>query len=382
MFLLPFVVSSFAAALPQSIENELQYSGCRCFPGEKCWPNPEDWQSFNATINGRLVDTVPIGSVCHGSTFNPALCETTRAEYNNPDLHIQSSSSVMAPFWANQSCDVFSGRDDQCVKGTYIQYAVRVEEVSDVVKTIAFAKSKNIRLVVRNTGHDYLGKSTGSGALGLWMHHLKGFEVSDYKSKHYTGKAVTLGAGMLSQDATSKAHDLGLVIVGGNCPSVGLAGGYTQGGGIGPLTSRYGFGADQVLSWKVVTVDGKIREATPDKNSDLYWALSGGGGGTFGVVVSMTVKAHPEQRTASANLTFGSGDVTQDQFYRAVGEFHNTLPLLSAAGGVAIYVVQTLGFAMTPAMLPGATQDQLDLLFQPFLEKLQTMNISYGRRFV
>jgi FAD/FMN-containing dehydrogenase len=285
----------------------------------------------------------------------------------------------MAPFWANRSCDVFGNRDDQCVKGTYIQYAVRVEEVSDVVKTMAFAKSKNIRLVIRNTGHDYLGKSTGAGALGLWMHHLKGFEVSDYKSKQYTGKAVTLGAGMMSQDATAKAHDQGLTIVGGNCPSVGLAGGYTQGGGIGPLTSRYGFGADQVLSWKVVTVDGKILDATPEKNSDLYWALSGGGGGTYGVVVSMTVKAHPEQRTASANLTFGSSGVTEDQFYGAIGDFHEILPKLSSSGGVAIYIIQSTGFSLIPAMLPGATQKELDLFFQPFLKKLQGMNITYSK---
>jgi FAD/FMN-containing dehydrogenase len=76
-----------------------------------------------------------------------------------------------------------------------------------------------------------------------------------------------------------------------------------------------------------VTVDGKILDATPEKNSDLYWALGGGGdgtcgGGTHGVVISITVKAHPGQRPASAHSTFGSRWVTKDQFYHAVRAFH------------------------------------------------------------
>lgn len=377
-----FTASSFALSLPPVIDKGLSDQECRCFPGDECWPSQNTWETFNETVKGHLIDTTPIGSVCHGSAFDLELCSALRTNYHNAETHYRSSSSVMAPFWANRSCDAFSAPESPCTKGTYLQYAVKVESTADVMSTIEFATKHNLRLAIRNTGHDYLGKSTGAGALGLWMHHLKSFDVISYESQQYTGKSVKLGAGMLSVDATAEAHKYGLVIVGGNCPSVGLAGGYTQGGGIGPLTSRYGFGADQVLEWEVVTVNGELVKATRYNNSDLYWALSGGGGGTYGVVVSMTVRAYPDERAAAANLTFSALNTTQDHYYEAVEVFQRALPALSAAGGVSIYTVQSVGFGMTPAMLPGGKKEQLDEIFNDVRTTLETLNISYGKCFV
>lgn len=63
--------------------------------------------------------------------------------------------------------------------------------------------------------------------------------------------------------------------------------------GHGPLTSKYGLGVDQVLEYKVVTADGNLMVANNITNTDLFWALRGGGGGTFGVIVEATVKAYP-----------------------------------------------------------------------------------------
>ncbi|KAF2726629.1 FAD-binding domain-containing protein [Polyplosphaeria fusca] len=283
----------------------------------------------------------------------------------------------MAPYWANRSCDPFGARDEACVKGTYLQYAVQVESVSDITRTVQFAGSRNLRLVIRNTGHDYFGKSTGAGAIGLWMHKMNGFDAIDFNSSYYNGKAVRVAAGALSADTTAKAHQHGLAIVGGNCPSVGLAGGYTQGGGLGPLTSRYGLAADQVLEWNVVTVNGTLVKATPEQNTQLYWALSGGGGGTFGVVVSMTVKAYPEERTASANLTFSSAGVPAQTFFDILETFHSCLPTLSKAGGTAIYNIQQTGFALIPATLPGQGKDSLDSMLDPVITKLKSFNITY-----
>ena len=92
----------------------------------------------------------------------------------------------------------------------------------------------------------------------------------------------------------------------------------------------------------------------------------------------MTVKAYPEERTASANLTFVSAGVSQDVFYEAVEAFQRCLPGLSEAGGVAIYVVQSTVFALSPAMLPGSSKEHLDVMLEPALTKLQALNISYG----
>ncbi|KAF1831498.1 FAD binding domain protein [Decorospora gaudefroyi] len=353
---------------------------CHCSPNEPCWPTPQEWSTLNTTLQGRLIPTTPIGTPCHHPFYNEPLCTTLQSTYTDPTTHFQTSSSPMAPFWANRSCDPFAAPATPCKTGTYVAYAVRVESVSDITATLAFVRAKNIRLVIRNTGHDYLGKSTGKAALALWMHHLRGFDVLDaYTSQAYTGKAVKIAAGMMSDEVSARAHAHGLTVVGGNCASIGLAGGYTQGGGLGLLTSRYGFGADQVLEWEVVRVDGgELVKATPRVNPDLYWALSGGGGGTFGIVVSMTVKAYPEERSAAANLSFSSSGVALDVFYGAVAAFQNCLPALSEAGGVAIYVVQGTVFALSPAMLPGGSKESLDALIEPALVKLRSLNMSYA----
>lgn len=68
-------------------------------------------------------------------------------------ISYESSSSVMAPFFANQSCDPFQPRERPCELGNYVRYAVNASGASDIQRAIAFATSKNIRLVIRNTGH-------------------------------------------------------------------------------------------------------------------------------------------------------------------------------------------------------------------------------------
>jgi hypothetical protein len=80
--------------------------------------------------------------------------------------------------------------------------------------------------------------------------------------------------------------------VSGECSTVGLAGGYTRGGGHSALMSKYGLGADQVLEWEVVTADGKLCVANRKRNNDLYWALSGGGTYEARCCPSISTKLH------------------------------------------------------------------------------------------
>ena len=119
----------------------------------------------------------------------------------------------------------------------------------------------------------YLGKSTGAGALSVWTHYLKDIEFSDWSDKHYKGKAIKMGAGVQGFEAMAAAAAQGLVSVGGECPTVGVAGGYTQGGGHSALSTSFGLGADQTLEWEVVTASGKLVTASRTENEDLYWAL-------------------------------------------------------------------------------------------------------------
>lgn len=287
----------------------------------------------------------------------------------------------MAPFFANRSCDPFQPRSAQCVIGSYVQYAINVSSAADVSAGIKFATEKNIRLVIRNTGHDYLGKSTGSGALGLWMHHLKDIDFIDYHDSHYSGKAIKVGAGVQGFEVYAAADAHGLQVVGGECPTVGFAGGYTQGGGHSMLTSKHGMAADQTLEWELVTGAGEHVIANREQNSELYWALSGGGGGTYGVVISLTSKAHPDTPTSGANLTFTSGNTTLDKYYEAISAYHASLPAMVDAGVMSIEFFDNKSFAINPVTGPNITVEELRDFLQPLTDKLHELEIPYTSYF-
>ncbi|KAI1459599.1 hypothetical protein F4805DRAFT_455765 [Annulohypoxylon moriforme] len=356
---------------------------CRCFPGDSCWPTLAEWSSLNSTVGGRLVATVPIAASCHKSnlaSYDAEACQSLRDVWWFPETHVGTSSSPMAPFFANASCDPFTAPTDQCVIGAYVQYAIKAASVADYQVTLAFATEKNIRLVIRNTGHDYFGKSTGAGALALWTHSLKDTEsIDNYQSETYTGKALKLGAGISTLEAYQAADKAGAAIVGGSCATVGIAGGYSQGGGHGPLNSVFGLGANQVLEWEVVTARGQHLIASPTENSDLYWALSGGGGGTYAATISVTVRAHQLTKVSAAALNFTtSANVSTDLFNDAVKTFLLTLPALGEGGTWTAWLLASGVFSLAPIVGPNLDNEQLRALLEPTLSFLDKNGIAYN----
>ena len=186
-----------------------------------------------------------------------------------------------------------------CSIGTNPRYAVNATSAKDVQAAIAFAKNHNVRLVIKDTGHDILGRSDGYGSLEVWIRYLRTgitFEksfTSTCTKTNWTGSSMTIGGGYTWLDAYPVAKENGVVVVGGGTPSVGCLGGWMQGGGHGPASRQYGLGADQVLSAEVILANGSIITASACENSDVYFAIRGGGPGTYGVVTSTTIKAHP-----------------------------------------------------------------------------------------
>ncbi|TFY80846.1 hypothetical protein EWM64_g3161 [Hericium alpestre] len=104
---------------------------------------------------------------------------------------------------------------------------------------------------------------------------------------------LIVGAGIQDAEAYDFADANNITIAGGNDPGVGISGGWLQGGGHGILTNTMGLGVDRVLQFRVITPDGKYRVANGCQNEDLFYALRGGGGGTFGVVLESTTLASP-----------------------------------------------------------------------------------------
>lgn len=300
----------------------------------------------------------------------------------------------MAATVANETCDAFTPRSKPCTLGAMVLYAVNASSPDDFIQTIRFSQERNIRLVIRNTGHEYasssnnamlslimhpsyLGKSTGAGALSIWTHYLKDIDFLNYTNAHYTGPAMRMAAGVQGTDINKAAYLKGLVIVAGECSTVGPAGGFTQGGGHSALSSQYGLSADQVLEWEVVDGMGRFLTASPTQNPDLYWALSGGGGGTYGVVYSMTVKAFPDFPVTGVVIQFENKNPSSQCFFEAVGHYHRHLPTYTASGGMAIAQITHSTFLLTPLTLPVYTAVEAKRLLALFLQELHKLDISY-----
>ncbi len=235
--------------------------------------------------------------------------------------------------------------------------------------------------------HSFLGRSTGRGALGIWTHNLNSIEPRlNYSSPAYTGAAIRLGAGVQSAAAYAVAHRLGYRVVGGTCPTVGIAGGYSLGGGHSMLTPLHGLGADNVLEWEVVTADGTHTVASPRHHADLYWALSGGGGGTYAVVVAMTARMHRDDGpTHGARLFFNASSssssslspaAANDVFWGAVDIVQAEMAPI-ADSGASLSAVVFGGVLTLTLTAPGQPAQQVRGHLQRLLDHFGRHNASY-----
>lgn len=128
-------------------------------------------------------------------------------------------------------------------------------------------------------------KSTGIGGLAIWPHFMQDIQwIEEYSSPSYKGPAVKAHASVTVGQMYEEAAKRNPVIVGCSCTSVGFTRGYIQGGGTSTLSSFLGMGIDSVVDYEVITTKGEMVIASPKQNEDLYLALSGGGGGTCGIV--------------------------------------------------------------------------------------------------
>jgi hypothetical protein len=136
-------------------------------------------------------------------------------------------------------------------------------------------------------------------------------------------------------------------------------------------------GADQALEWELVTASGKIVTASPTKNVDLYWALSGGGGGTYGVVTALTVKAYSDGTVGGVRGGFVTEGISQDAYWNAIKFFHTLLPKLVNAGAHLTWIVQRTIFTLYEITIPEGTGEQIRTILAPFENHLKTNNIPY-----
>lgn len=265
-------------------------------PSDPDWPSPAQWEALRSRVHGRLLQPVSPGD---------------GPQSRNPFWLEEQPGATQSTGWV----DAWEARPSV--------YAVAAENAEDVAAAVDFARKHRLRLVVKGTGHDYLGRSNAADSLLVWTHPMREVTVHDRfvpqgaPPGHPALPAVSAQAGarwLEVYDQVTTNH--GRYVQGGGCASVGAAGGFPQGGGFGSFSKKFGTGAAGMVEVEIVTSDGRILTANEFQHPDLFWAVRGGGGGTFGVVTRITLRTHelPE--------TFGSVSGTlrarDDAEYRAL----------------------------------------------------------------
>ena len=158
---------------------------------------------------------------------------------------------------------------------------------TDIINAICWAQEKCVEIRIRNGGHNYEGYSIGDNVLVIDISRMNKLKLDKKKN------VIKIDGGVINSQIYELLGSEGYPFPSGTCPTVGAAG-LTLGGGWG-LSCRYlGLACDSLLSLEIIDYKGNILIANEKQNSDLFWACRGGGGGNFGVVVSMTFKV-PEK---------------------------------------------------------------------------------------
>ncbi|KAK7713249.1 hypothetical protein SLS64_004498 [Diaporthe eres] len=208
-----------------------------------------------------------------------------------------------------------------CWQGSVPTYYINASNVSDVQYALAWAKENGIPLSIKASGHDYMGRSGGRGSLMIWMAGFEGLEYDDAfvpegcSATVGASLVITAGSGVNMGAAYDFADEHNVTVVGGYATTISWSGGYVQGGGHSVLSPVYGLAADRVLQFKVVTPDGVLRTANACQHPDLFWALRGGGGGTFGIVLEATHQVEPVAPLVVASISFTANSTNLAPFY-------------------------------------------------------------------
>ncbi len=297
-----------------------------------CWPNATVWQIFNESIDGRLIVPEPSAAVCDGMTYNATGCSIAKAQWSNATWRSDQVGAMQNHNWENSSCSIFVN-SSTCNQGSVPVLAIDAISPEHVQAAVRFAVMNNLRLTIKSTGHDYLGRSTAAGSLLLWLHHMKNMTLIEQYSScglANVSNAVRIGAGAQWSQVYRWLSEFNLVAIGGASGTMSTVGGYLQGGGHSPLSRWKGMAADQVLEYDVVTADGQRQTVNACQNGDLFWALSGGGGGTYAIVLSAVIRTFPSPHIVAATYSVNAPNATR--YAKLIESFVKILPIVADAG--------------------------------------------------
>ncbi|KAK1757004.1 6-hydroxy-D-nicotine oxidase [Echria macrotheca] len=379
---------------------------CRAWPGSHDWPAADEWTKLNTSLNGALLRPDPPAAACYPSDarYNATTCRWLLGQARQTGFWIDDPLVVLTQWPQGSTCPAVMDAKGNCTRGGFPEYVVNATTAKHIQAAVNFARNKNVRLVIKNTGHDFGGRSMGGGSISVWVHPLKNIEfIPKYTTDSYEGMAVRVGAGVESWEMANFMAEHNITVL-TPATTVGMAGGWIAAGGHGGLTSKLGLGSDQVLSINVVTADGKFITADPDTNDDLWWALRGGGPSAFGIVTSVVMRAFPPIRSTSMSVGFsvnpnlpntarptsnatstagprlGSSTLTNvTAFWTGVKQTYRHCLQANALGGFCFSYIYPLGnssFTFTHSFsVPSITPTELTSLIQPLFDSLNTLGI-------
>lgn len=257
----------------------------RVRPSDPTWPGPESWVKLKAQVGGNLIDVTALSGSCPTDATSGSCVDALKNSRN--------------PFWIGDqpAGTEVAGWLDAWMSAPSV-YAIRARNATDVAAGVNFARENNLRLVVKGGGHSYLGTSNAPDSLLIWTRAMN--KVTMHEA--FVGKrcqrrvapvpAVSAEAGAVWMDLyTAVTTESGRYVQGGGCTTVGVAG-LIQSGGFGSFSKGFGTAAAGLLEAEIVTADGQVRIANPHSEPDLFWAIKGGGGGTFGVITRLTLRTY------------------------------------------------------------------------------------------
>eukprot|EP00121_Abeoforma_whisleri_P009866 Awhi_evm1s9084 len=198
-------------------------------------------------------------------------------------------------------------------------YSVEVKNVQDIQKAVRFANQNQLQVSVKSTGHSYSHSSMKDGSLMIWMANMdKVMELHstftpfncDPNGKEYEN--ILEFSGGISWGEIYEFLGADYNVIGGGCESVCASGGYIGGSGLSKMARKYGLGVDSVVQYELVTPRGRIVYVNAENRENLFWALRGGGGGSFGVVSKVWYQVFPKEDVHGFEVLVNPGLAASD----------------------------------------------------------------------
>ena len=327
-------------------------------PGDPDWPSDAAWDALRQQVHGRLIEVESPIDVCRADPSGEACAELFR-NLKNP-YYIRDHPALTQ---TSAYLDAWTSRPSE--------YAVAAEETADVVAAVNFAREHRVRLVVKGGGHSYIGTSNAPDSLLVWTRRMNAIVLHEAYVPQGCDvapqPAVTVGAGAIWMHVYQAVTvEGGRYVQGGGCGTVGVAG-LVQSGGFGSFSKRFGLAAAGLLEAEVVTADGRVRIANACSEPELFWALKGGGGGTFGVVTRLTLRtrALPEWFGGFfGKIRARSDDAYHALIARFLAFYRDSLMNPHWGEQARLDDDNTLGLSMLQA---GLTQKETEAVWAPFL---------------